>query len=75
MEEFVIANSAWSFARRWPAMARSFPSPSTLGPTLSFPREKPTSLDTSKVDTLQKGTKRKLSPSQVRRNLKKREDF
>ena len=38
-------------------------------------REKDSSLDTSMVRTLQHSVKRKLSPSQLKRNMKRKPDF
>ena len=38
-------------------------------------KEKSTSLDTSMVSTLQQSMKKKLSPSQLRRNMKRKQDF
>ena len=38
-------------------------------------REKDSSLDISMVTTLQHSVKRKLSPSQLRRNMKRKQDF
>ena len=78
MDEFVMANKCLELCQALASHGQKFSFSLNIGSNFSFSldtREKPTSRDTSKVDTLQKGMKKKLSPSQVRRNLKRKEDY
>ena len=78
MDEFVMANKCLEFCQALASHRQKFSFSLNVGSNFSFSldtREKPTSLDTSKVDTLQRGMKKKLSPSQVRRNLKRKGDY
>ena len=77
-EEFVIENKCLELCQALATYGQKFSFSLNIGSNFSFSldtREMLTSLDASKVTTLQKGMKKKLSPSQVKRNLKRKEDF
>ena len=77
-DNFVMGNKCLEFCQALASQGQKFSFSLNIGSNFSFSldtKEKYTSLDTKKVDTLNEGRKKKLSPSQVRRNLKRKEDF
>ena len=72
-----MANKCLEFCQALASQGQKFSFSLSFGTNFSFSldtKEKSTSLDNSKMTTLQQGRK-KLSPSQVRRNQQRKDDF
>ena len=77
-EQFVIGNKCLEFCQALTSHGQKFSFSLNIGSNFSFSQNTKvmlTSLDASKVTILQKGMKNKLSPSQVRRKLKRKEEL
>ena len=75
---FVLTNKCLEFCQVLASQGQKFSFSLSIGSNFSFSldtKEKYTSLDSRKVRTPLQGVKKKLSPSQVRRNLKRKEEF
>ena len=75
---FVLTNKFLEFYQALASQGQKFSFSLSIGSNFSFSldnKEKYTSLDSRKVRTPLQGVKKKLSPSQVRRNLKRKEEF
>jgi hypothetical protein len=73
-----MRNKCLEFCQALATHGQKFSFSLNIGSNFSFSldtRELLTSLDAIRMTTIQKGMKKKLSPSQVRRNLKRKEDF
>ena len=76
-EKVVMANKCLELCQALASQGQKFSFSLSIGTDFSFSldtKEKSTSLDNSKMTTLQQGRK-KLSPSQVRRNQQRKDDF
>jgi hypothetical protein len=77
-EHFVMANKCLEFCQALASQGQKFSFSLNTGCNFNFSldtKEKSTSLDTSMVSTLQQSMKKKLSPSQLMRNMKRKQDF
>ena len=77
-ENFVMTNKCLEFCQALASQGQKFSFSLSIGSNFSFSldtKEKFTSLDTRKVTTPLQYMKKKLSPSQVRRNVKRKEEF
>ena len=77
-EHFVMANKCLEFCQALASQGQKFSFSLTTGCNFNFSldtKENNTSLESSRVTTFQHSVKKKLSPSQLRRNMKRKQDF
>ena len=77
-KNFVLTIKCLEFCQALASKGQKFALSLSIGSNYSFSmdtKEKSTFLDNRKVTTPLEGMKKKLSPSQVRRNMKRKEDF
>ena len=77
-KNFVLTIKCLEFCQALASKGQKFAFSLSIGSNYSFSmdtKENSTFLDTRKVTTPIEGMKKKLSPSQVRRNMKRKEDF